>query len=199
MKNFAETVLSGLILLGITLLIIALSIIAILISAILPTIFWNISMPSLFGLNAIAWWQTAVIICAVSSIKESYQQEIKLVYERNDNIGETEKAILILIVTLIIMFIGILALQYSWNVIIPSLLNIEFVKINFLQAIGIWGIARVILANNMQVKSNETNDNSINNTLYSSNYRIVRNNGFEKDEEIIEEPEEIIEKVENND
>ncbi len=199
MKSFGETVLSGLILLGITLLIIALPIIAILISAILPTIFWNISMPSLFGVNAITWWQSAVVLYAISSMKENYQQEIKLVKEREHDIGETEKTILILMITLIAMFIGILALHYSWNVIIPSLLNIEFVKINYLQAIGIWGIARVILANNMQVKSNETNDNSINNTLYSSNYRIVRNNGFEKDEEIIEEPEEIIQKVENND
>lgn len=138
------------------------------------SICWNVAMTTMFGFQKISIFQAFVLSFTLSCLKLDFIIEIKSVYTKItgtiSNMIQKEKIakILSVIFTALLGTISILLsvwlVMYSWNNILPNLLNIELCHIDFAQAFGfaflfnlVFGISKS--EDTKSKKGNESGDN----------------------------------------
>ena len=161
------------ILLGVVFISIMLLLMAAIKGAIL-SVCWNIAMTTMFGFQKITLFQMVALAYTIGCLKFDYTSETKSQYaelkERICNKSKSEKMAKIISVVLIVVFVLISILitigvtMYSWNNILPQLLNVELVQINFWQAFGfsylfnfLFGISKSYNKKSKEDKKNKKN------------------------------------------
>lgn len=126
--------------------IIVLPIVAIIIGAIgaIISVCWNAAIPTMFGVQRMTVIEAMVVVCTISCLELGYTSNAKSKYaelkEEIFNKSKMEKmatVILIVVYEIVLILITVLGMMYSWNTILPKLLNVDLVSINFAQAFGI--------------------------------------------------------------
>ena len=100
---------------------------------------WNISMPAMFGFSDITLMESFVLSFTIGFLRSNYFFDIKSIYieeKREEKIANVLLIIALIIVELIAIIIAIALTMYSWNNILPNILKVDLVQINFLQAFG---------------------------------------------------------------
>lgn len=116
------------------------------ISGIIVKACWNLVLINMFNVQRITLLQSFILTFVITCIRLNYINDLKDEYLRfkekvstlskNKKIIDSSSAILSIIVELVIITIATIVVMYSWNNIIPQLLNRELVQINFVQAFG---------------------------------------------------------------
>ena len=129
---------------------IALTIVLLLIEAVIEglivSVCWNMAMPTMFGVQEKTLFQAFVFSSTISCLRSNYTSGTKSVHTKlkdffftfgqKENIANIVSTIFIYVDMLISLLITIVVTMYSWNNILPQLLNFELVQINFWQALG---------------------------------------------------------------
>lgn len=112
--------------------------------SVIVSICWNVAMPTMFGFNKITILQAFIVTFTITCLRNNYVWSIKSNYgEFKDEIlnrSKSEKKAKVLsviftgLLTLFLIFVTIWLVMHSWNIIIPQLLKVELVQINFAQA-----------------------------------------------------------------
>lgn len=130
-------------LLGVSLVLFIDSIVFLILAVIKGTIVsicWNTAMTTMFGFSKITMFQAIVLACTISFLTHNYYASARLEYERlKRELFVENKSVLVLLVIIfevILISIAVGVAMYFWNNILPQLLNIELVQINFWQALG---------------------------------------------------------------
>lgn len=107
---------------------------------------WNVAMTTMFGFKKITLFQAFVLSYAIGSLKTDFIDDIKSEYAKINgkvfDIIQKERIAIILSVIFtalletISIFITVWVVMYSWNNILPNLLNIELYHIGFAQTLG---------------------------------------------------------------
>lgn len=107
---------------------------------------WNIAMPFMFGFSKITIIQAIILSYAISGIRCGYFSNAIVEYRKcEEEVNKKGKygtgvkvfaALVVVAIYAISTSISVAAIMYSWNNILPYLLNVELVKINFIQAFG---------------------------------------------------------------
>ena len=129
--------------------IIVLPIVAIIIGAIgaIISVCWNVAIPAMFGVQRMTVIEAMVVVCTISCLGLGYTSNAKSKYaelkEEIFNKSKMEKmavsvisVILVAVYEIVLILITVLGMMYSWNTILPKLLNVDLVSINFAQAFG---------------------------------------------------------------
>jgi len=168
-----------------TILTVALSsIVLILISLVihggLISICWNIAMTTMFVFNKITIFQAIILAFAIGGIKTNYISDAKLAYKKTkkeiskkyskENKIKALSLIIAVLMVLISILITVWTLMYSWNNIIPQLLNIELAHINIAEAFCFAYLLNLILG------TSKTNDYSEKNNHYKEETHLANNN-----------------------
>lgn len=133
-----------------TLLAIAFVAVSIIIGAVIKgviiSVCWNLAMPAMFGFEEITLFQAVILAFTITflrtnffgSLKSNYADFKERIFKRSkrEKISKILSVIFTVISNLIIILITIGLTMYSWNTILPQLLKIELVQINFWQALG---------------------------------------------------------------
>lgn len=112
----------------------------------IASVCWNVAMTTMFGFQKITVFQAFVLAFTIGCLRSNYLSSAKSEYaelkEKIFNKSENEKmakvvsVVLVVIFELISILIAIWVVMYFWNNILPQLLNVELVQINFEQAFG---------------------------------------------------------------
>lgn len=159
---------------GIALLAVAISIFALLVTSFVTgfiiSLCWNIAMPVMFGFSKITLVEAVILALAIGGIRSDYFGETKAEYgnykKEIANKCSTERkakiltAILILLIMAISIGISVITVMYSWNSILPHVLNVELVKINFIQALCFTYVAHRVFGVPKSNDSKNKKDNS---------------------------------------
>lgn len=115
---------------------------------------WNVAMTTMFGFNDITMLQALVLSFAIGCMRANYYGDAKSMYaeikEQFFNKAKNEKSAKILsviftvLLTLFSILITVWLVMYSWNDILPKLLNIELCHISFVQAFGFFYIFNLL-------------------------------------------------------
>lgn len=158
------------VLLGVLLVTVMFLITAVIKGAII-SVCWNVAMTTMFGFNEITIFQAFVLAFTIGCLRANYfssaKSEYKELKEKIFNKSKREKMAKVLSVILVIFFelisilITIGVVMYSWNNIIPQLLNVELVQINFAQAFGFAYLFNLLfgVSKSADKKSKEDNEN----------------------------------------
>lgn len=136
---------------------------------------WNVAMVTMFGFKEITIFQAFVLAYTigclranyVSSAKSEYSDLKKTIFDKSkkEKMAKVVAAILVVIFEVISILITIWCVMYSWNNILPQLLNIELVQINFGQAFGfaylfnlLFGVSKSDDKKSKENKENESKD-----------------------------------------
>lgn len=145
----------------------------ILIKGVFLNICWNMVMPAIFGVKSLSFLQASILALTIKLLKEDIQFDVKNNYftlkdyflEKNiKNLAKQISAILAIVFVLIQIIITIVAMKYSWNTILPDLLNIKLVHINFWQAFSFAYVLNLIL---------RTMSNPINQATKKENTQVI--------------------------
>ena len=133
------------VLLGVALITIMLLLMAVIQGAIV-SVCWNVAMTTMFGFQKITLFQAFVLAFTIGCLRSDYTSGAKSEYaklkeeifkkSKKEKIAKVVSVILIVVFELISILITIGVTMYSWNNILPQLLNVELVQINFWQAFG---------------------------------------------------------------
>ena len=109
------------------------------VSAFVGMLCWNISMPAMFGFSKITLLQALILSFTIGFLRSNYVSAMKSAYIEKK--GEEKIVNVFLVITLIIVeiisiIIATALLKYSWNNILPNMLKVDLVQINFWQAFG---------------------------------------------------------------
>ena len=132
------------------LLAVALVTIMLLIGAVIKgaivSVCWNVAMTTMFGFQKITLFQAFVLAFTIgylrsdctSGVKSEYAKLKEEIFKKSkkEKMAKVVSVILIVVFELISILITIGVTMYSWNNILPQLLNVELVQINFWQAFG---------------------------------------------------------------
>ena len=161
------------ILLAVALITIMLLILAVIKGAIV-SVCWNVAMTTMFGFQKITLFQAFVLAFTIGCLRSDYTSGAKSKYaelkEKICNKSKSEKMAKIISVVLIVVFVLISILitigvtMYSWNNILPQLLNVELVQINFWQAFGFSNLFNLLfgISKSDNKKSKEDKENKEN-------------------------------------
>lgn len=128
--------------------IIVLPIVAIIIGAIgaIISVCWNVAIPTMFGVQRMTVIEAMVVVCTISCLGLGYTSNAKSKYaelkeeifnkSKMEKMAKTVSVILIVVYEIVLILITVLGMMYSWNTILPKLLNVDLVSINFAQAFG---------------------------------------------------------------
>ncbi len=115
---------------------------------------WNVAMTTMFGLQKITMFQAFVLAFTIACLRSNYLSGAKSEYEKlkKKNFDKTSKekmakvvsAILVIVFELISILIAVWVVMYSWNNILPQLLNRELIQINFGQAFAFAYLANLL-------------------------------------------------------
>lgn len=127
-------------------LIVVLIIIAAVLKGAILSVCWNLAMPAMFGFEEITLFQAVILAFTISflrtdffgSLKSNYADFKERIFKRSkrEKISKILSVIFTGMINLILILITIGLTMYSWNTILPQLLKIELVQINFWQALG---------------------------------------------------------------
>lgn len=107
---------------------------------------WNIAMTTMFGFSKVTMFQAFVLAFTIGCLRANYFGSTKSEYEelkgklfeksKEEKMAKVVSVLLVIILEIISILIAVGVTMYSWNNILPQLLNVELVKINFWQALG---------------------------------------------------------------
>lgn len=108
---------------------------------------WNIAaMTTMFGFSKVTMFQAFVLAFTIGCLRVNYFVSAKSEYEelkgklfeksKEEKMAKVVSVLLVIILKIISILIAVGVTMYSWNNILPQLLNVELVKINFWQALG---------------------------------------------------------------
>lgn len=131
---------------------------------------WNVAIKAMFGFKKMRIFQAFVLTFTIGCLRTNYSSGAKQEYTKIKNkifdMSKKEKrsktAALILVGILVILsiLITIFCVRYSWNNILPKLINIDLVKINPIQALGFSYIFNFFFKNSDNEKSKEKQENN---------------------------------------
>ena len=134
------TVLSAIVIVAIMLIVVA-----ILRGAII-NVCWNVAMTTMFGFKKITVFQAFVLSYAIGSLRKDFISDIKSGYAKingkvfnmiqKEKVSKILSAIFMALLGTISIFITVWVVMYSWNNILPNLLDIELCHIDFAQTLG---------------------------------------------------------------
>lgn len=128
----------------------AFSIIVLIIKAVIVgaflMIFWNVSMPAMFGFSRITVRQATVIVFTFEWLRYdaftiadpvySILEVAMFQFSKNETLSKIVATTSFLIYTSASILITVLVTRYTWNSILPYLLNAKLIHINSGQALG---------------------------------------------------------------
>lgn len=133
------------VLLGVALVTVMLLIGAVIKGAIV-SVCWNIAMTTMFGFSKVTMFQAFVLAFTIGCLRANYFSSVKSEYEdlkgklfeksKKEKMAKVVSVLLVIIFEIISILIAVGFTMYSWNNILPQLLNVELVQINFWQALG---------------------------------------------------------------
>lgn len=133
-------------LLGVVFVTVTLAIVAVVMGAIFR-VCWNTAMTTMFGFSKVTMFQAFVLAYTIGSLKTDYYNRAKSEYEdlkkekifekiKNPKVAKVVLVLLVIIFEIGSILIAVGVTMYSWNNILPRLLNVELAQINFWQAFG---------------------------------------------------------------
>ena len=133
-------------LLGVVFVTVTLAIVSVVTGAIFR-VCWNTAMTTMFGFSKVTMFQAFVLAYTIGSLRADYYNRAKSKYEelkkekifeefQNKKIAKVVLVLLVIIFEILSILIAVGVTMYSWNNILPRLLNVELVQINFWQAFG---------------------------------------------------------------
>lgn len=160
------------------LLIVAISFFALVtIKGVILSVCWNIAITSMFGLPKITIFQAFLLFFTVACLRADYLSTIELGHKKikskisdklqEENIANALSVFLIILLTLVSISIVIGLTMFTWNNILPSMLNLELYKINFIQAFGFAYIFNCFFGISISTSDNSISDKNtdINNEI----------------------------------
>ena len=103
-------------------------------------------MTTMFGFSKVTMFQAFVLAFTIGCLRANYFGNAESEYEdlneklfeknKKEKIAKVVSVLLVIIIKIISILIAVGVTMYSWNNIIPQLLNVELVQINFWQAFG---------------------------------------------------------------
>lgn len=162
------------VLLGVALVTIMLLIGAVIKGAIV-SVCWNVAMTTMFGFSKVTMFQAFVLAFTIGCLRSNYFGSAKSEYaelkeklfekSKKEKMAKVVSVLLVIIFELISILIAVLVTMYSWNNILPQLLNVELVQINFWQALGfaylfnlLFGVSKSDDKKSKEDKSNDDKD-----------------------------------------
>lgn len=132
--------------LGVALVTVMFLVVAVIKGAII-SVCWNIAaMTTMFGFSKVTMFQAFVLAVTIGCLRVNYFGSAKSEYEelkgklfeksKEEKMAKVVSVLLVIILKIISILIAVGVTMYSWNNILPQLLNVELVKINFWQALG---------------------------------------------------------------
>ena len=159
------------ILLSVALAIILLLIMAVITGAIIG-VCWNVAMTTAFEFQKITVFQAFLLAVTIGSLRSDYASRSKSEYAKlkkeifkksqKEKMAKIVSGILTVMYELIVLLITIRITMYSWNNILPQLLNVELVQLNFWQAFGFAYLFHILfgISNSTDKKSKEEKENN---------------------------------------
>lgn len=134
----------------IVLLFVALVTVPFLIAAVIKgaiiSVCWNTAMTTMFGFSKVTIFQAIVLVFTIGRLRGNYYGSAKSEYEdfkrklfeksKKEKMAKVLSVLFVIIVKIISILITVGFTMYSWNNILPQLLNVELVQINFWQTLG---------------------------------------------------------------
>ena len=143
-------------LLGVVFVTVTLAIVAVVTGAIFR-VCWNTAMTTMFGFSKVTMFQAFVLAYTIGSLRADYYNRAKSEYEelKKEKIFEEfqNKKIAKVVV-------GVT--MYSWNNILPRLLNVELAQINFGQAFGFAYLFNLLFGFSKSEEKKSKEDKNIN-------------------------------------
>jgi uncharacterized protein YacL len=128
------------------LLIMVMLLISAVIQGAIVSVCWNVAMTTMFGFQKITIFQAFVLAFTIGCLRSNYLSSAKSEYSdlkkkifdksKKEKMAKVVSVILVVIFELISILITVGVVMYFWNNILPQLLNIELVQINFGQSFG---------------------------------------------------------------
>lgn len=152
--------------------VIFITLIVVLIKGAIVSVCWNIAMSTMFGFSKITMFQAFVLTFTIGNLRANYFRGSKSEYEnlkaelfekiKKEKMVKVVSVLLIIILKLISILITVWITIYSWNNILPQLLNVELVQINFWQALGFAYIFNLVFGVSTSSVKNSKKDNNTN-------------------------------------
>lgn len=139
------------------------------VEGIIFSICWNATVTTMFGFSKMTIFQAVILSFGITALKSNYFERAKSEYE-----GFTEKlckkswpegsvkiatVLLTTVFVLISIIFDVWVVMYAWNNILPQLLNIELVQINFWQALGFSFLCNLVIGVPERNNEKSKNDN----------------------------------------
>ena len=118
------------------------------ISAAILKIFWNMSIPYIFGFSTLTMWNSLMLMCSINALREPYlasavkQFKIikKALYEKdvtNESVNNTISVIATILLIALSITLSVVIVGYTWNSILPQIFNADIVKITWQQSLAL--------------------------------------------------------------
>lgn len=159
-------------LLGFVFATIILAIVAVVTGAIFR-VCWNTAMTTMFGFSKVTMFQAFVLAYTIGSLKTDYYNRAKSGYEdlkkekifekiKNPKVAKVVLVLLVIIFEIGSILIAVGVTMYSWNNILPRLLNVELAQINFGQAFGFAYLFNLLFGFSKSEEKKSKEDKNIN-------------------------------------
>lgn len=168
---FIPILLLGL-LLGFVFVTVTLAIVAVVTGAIFR-VCWNTAMTTMFDFSKVTMFQAFVLAYTIGSLKTDYYNRAKSEYEdlkkekifekiKNPKVAKVVLVLLVIIFEIGSILIAVGVTMYSWNNILPRLLNVELAQINFGQAFGFAYLFNLLFGFSKSEEKKSKEDKNIN-------------------------------------
>lgn len=159
-------------LLGVVFVTVTLAIVAVVTGAIFR-VCWNTAMTTMFGFSKVTMFQAFVLAYTIGSLRADYYNRAKSEYEelkkekifeefQNKKIAKVVFVLLIIVFEILSILIAVGVTMYSWNNILPRLLNVELAQINFGQAFGFAYLFNLLFGFSKSEEKKSKEDKNIN-------------------------------------
>ena len=139
------------------------------IKGIIVSFCWNVAITTMFEFSKITFFQALILIYTIDSLRYDYLGKAKSDYndlrEKAISLDINEKkanvitVIIVVVVDLISILISVWLTMYTWNNILPQLINVDFVQINFVQALAFSYIFHSLFKKSASTDPNPKEDN----------------------------------------
>lgn len=159
-------------LLGFVFVTVTLAIVAVVTGAIFR-VCWNTAMTTMFDFSKVTMFQAFVLAYTIGSLKTDYYNRAKSEYEdlkkekifekiKNPKVAKVVLVLLVIIFEIGSILIAVGVTMYSWNNILPRLLNVELAQINFGQAFGFAYLFNLLFGFSKSEEKKSKEDKNIN-------------------------------------
>jgi hypothetical protein len=153
------------------------------IHGVIISICWNVAMTTMFGFQKITFFKAFVLAFTIGCLRSNYLSSGMSAYSKlkkkifdktkKEKMSKVLSLIFVVIFELISILITVCLVMYSWNNILPQLLKIDLVQINFWQAFGFAYLLNLLFSNSesddKESKENEKKESQeINKTNYDT-------------------------------